>query len=141
MVPKVHKLAWDFFALVFGTDQIYIGKIIRLQLQLYSWIHRRHIGIPIIWQWLSWCGVPFLNNWVNAVWDSSLTELMCSETPLQLSKCGMMDLCKSRCILCWISWQRVSFNVGSVCRRWTKLMQAYITMVTMVPLKGQNYYN
>ncbi len=104
-----------------------------------SWI-RRLIRIFNIWRWLSWCGVSFPVNWVNAKWDSMSTVSTRSETPRQLSQQGIeifvnvgalcidsfdveshsmltkltWNLCKCWYPLRWLSWCGVLLCVDSV---------------------------
>jgi hypothetical protein len=84
-------LAWDFFVLVFCTDQTNIGQRIRL-LSVFNFVleFADLFKFFYIQRWLSWWVVSFPVNWVNAKWDSTSTELTQSETPRQLSQHGMM---------------------------------------------------
>ncbi len=68
-------LVWDFFVLVFCTYQTHIGQIVRL-LNFFNFV-LKFAGLFKffnIWRWLSWHGVSFLVNWVNAKWNSTSTE-------------------------------------------------------------------
>ncbi len=67
----------DFFCSGFHTDQSYIGLIIRL-LSVFNFVleFANLFKFSYIRQWLSWCGVSFTVNLVNAKWDSTSTELV-----------------------------------------------------------------
>jgi hypothetical protein len=78
-----------------------------------TWIHRL-IQIFNIWWWLSCCRVSFPVDWVNAKWDSISTESKQSETPRQLSQCGMMKSRKCWCPLHRLGRRGVSLRVDSV---------------------------
>ncbi len=133
---ELGTLAWDFFVLVFCTYRTHIGQIIRL-LNVSDFVLEFADLFKFfnIWRWLSWRGVSFLVNWVNAKWDSTSTESLQSETPRQLSQRGMI---KSLSMLvssaltqltwsltpCLLSWRRVWLRVDSVWGRWLKPTQA-----------------
>jgi hypothetical protein len=146
---KVHLLE-IFFVLVFCTYRTQIGQIIRL-LSFFDFVLQfaELFEFFNIWRWLSWRGVSFLVNWVNAKWDSTShwvnakwdsmsTESTRNDKIFVNVSVFWVDsvYTKSHSTLTqltwslipgWLSWRRVWLCVDSVWSRWIKPKQAYIT--------------
>ncbi len=114
------------------SDLVFFHELIKIFLTL------------IIPQWLSWCGVSLLVNWLSIKWDYTSTESMQSQTLLQLNQISHIYCSKfyhflkillnlridsinteSHSMLAlslwsltqhWLSWPKVKFHVDSVCR-------------------------
>ncbi len=125
-------LVWDFFVLVFCTYQTHIGQIVRL-LNFFDFV-LKFAGLFKffnIWWWLSWHGVSFLVNWVNAKWNSTSTEstrnnkifvnvgVFCVDSVDMESHSALTQLTWSLTPR-WLSWERVWLRVDSVWGRWIK---------------------
>jgi hypothetical protein len=129
-----------FFCSRFYTDQIYIGRTSRL-LSVFSFVLEfadLFKFFTYIQQWLTWHGVSIPANWVNAKWDSTSTEstrndeifitvgAFCVDSVGMETHSALTQLTWNLTPH-WLSWQGDSLCVDSVCGRWIKLKQAYIT--------------